>query len=78
MRVVTTYERVPVTAVKRLPCPVCGKLLRRQRTFSETINPWNRNPDGTQKTSREVFASVSAKAEDWKSVPETCASHKEG
>jgi hypothetical protein len=72
------YEPVRVTAVKKLPCPVCGKLLRRQRTFQETINPFNKNPDGTQKTSREVLASVQARAEDWRTVPETCSSHKEG
>jgi hypothetical protein len=74
-RVVYTYEPVRVQAVKRLPCPVCGKPLRRQRTFQETINPFNKNPDGTQKTGQEVLRSVRTKANDWQKIPETCSDH---
>jgi hypothetical protein len=72
-RVVYTYEPVRVQAFKRHPCPVCGKLLRRQRTFQETINPFNKNPDGTQKTGQEVLRSVQAKADAWQQAPETCS-----
>jgi hypothetical protein len=75
VRVVTTYDPVRVTAAKTVECSVCGKKLRRQRTFQQTISPFNKNPDGTQKTSREVYLSVCAVAEDWKREPEQCSSH---
>jgi hypothetical protein len=55
---------------------VCGKLLRRQKTFQQTINPFNKNPDGTQKTGWEVLASVRRDADAWQKVPETCSDHK--
>jgi len=73
----TVYEPIRVQAVKTLPCPECGKRLRRQRTFQNTINPLNRNPDGTVRTRREVVANVRRLADEWKAQPEPCAGHKE-
>lgn len=65
MRVTETYEPVKVQMVKAGKCPTCGKKVNRQRTFSQTINPFNRNEDGTIKTSSEVLAAVYAQAERW-------------
>lgn len=77
MRVVTTYEPVRVQVTKAMPCPACGRKVRRQRTFQQTINPWNKNADGTVKTSFEVLRAVRIQAKEWQEQPETCASHKE-
>lgn len=67
------FESIPRRATKALPCPVCGKKVRRQRTFTETANPFNRNADGVVKTRREIWDSLGAKAAEWQTEPETCA-----
>jgi predicted RNA-binding Zn-ribbon protein involved in translation (DUF1610 family) len=69
--VTTRFEVVRHKAVKSLPCPVCGKRLRRQRTFEQTINPYNRNEDGTVKTRNEIRAELAAQAAEWARQPET-------
>ncbi len=66
------FEQIKVTAVRNLHCPGCGKKFRRQRTFSQTVNPYNRNPAGRPKTRSEVAESVSAEASTWSVTPERC------
>lgn len=68
----TTYEQVSRRAVKTLPCVTCGKPQRRQHTFTETLNPWNTNDDGTVKTRREIYDSLDAKAKAWQQVAGCC------
>ena len=70
----TTYrfDGPKVQAVKNLPCPVCGKKIRRQRTLQHTVNPYNRVPDGSRpKTWEEVRSDVQMEAAAWKDEPET-------
>jgi hypothetical protein len=72
----TTYrfETVPHQAVKSLPCPSCGKKVRRQRTFTMTINPWNKDPEtGLQRTLQQILAALKVQAEAWQAQPETCS-----
>jgi hypothetical protein len=63
----TTYrfEEVKRTAKKRVPCEGCGKKLNRQTTFSQTINPFNRNADGFPKTYREIWDELGAECREW-------------
>lgn len=42
-----------------------GKRTCRQRTFWQTVSPFNTNPDGTVKTRAEVQASVNQEALEW-------------
>ena len=66
MRTVThTFHEIVARRTKSGPCPVCGKRVRRSQTFSETVNPFNRNEDGTPKSPAEVRASVNRKADAW-------------
>ena len=65
------FERVPWTAKKTVPCTVCGKNIRRQRTFEQTLNPFNKTADGRVKTIKDIYPELSAKAEDWQQQPET-------
>ena len=69
-----TYEQIPCQATRTGTCPACGKPVKRQRTFTQTINPWNKItlPDGTTrpKTPREVSESVRAEADAWAPDPE--------
>ena len=72
MRVVETYERVTWQARKSVPCPECGKKIRRQRTFGQTLNPFNRDRDGFLKTRQQIRRELYAEAAVWQERPEMC------
>lgn len=42
-----------------------GKRRQITRVFEQTVNPWNKNPDGTVKSRDQVRASVRAEADAW-------------
>ncbi|KXO90934.1 Uncharacterised protein (plasmid) [Tsukamurella tyrosinosolvens] len=60
-----TFETVRRGAQRTGACPACGKRTTRRRTFEQTVNPFNRNLDGSVKSRDEVFAAVSAEAAAW-------------
>lgn len=60
------YDRITARASKSGVCPGCGKAATRSQTFGQTVNPFNRNPDGTVKTAAEVRASVNSEAVAWR------------
>lgn len=64
----TTYRfsEVAHRATKRVPCEGCGKTLSRSRTFVQTLNPFNKNVDGTVKTRQEISEELRADAAAWK------------
>lgn len=64
-----TYEEVSSRGRKSGPCEVCGKPATRSRTFTNTVNPWNRNPDGTVRTRAEVWAHVNELRHAWEAQP---------
>lgn len=69
------FEPVKLTATKNLPCPGCGKKLRRQRTFEQTISPFNSNltPDMTRDEAvTAIRGALNAKAAQWKTEPVLC------
>lgn len=60
------YTGPSVTARRTGKCPTCGKRVTRSRTFSATVNPFNRNGEtGLPKTWAEVDADVRKKADAW-------------
>lgn len=63
----TTYrfEEIKRQAKKRVPCETCGKKVTRQRTFSQTVNPFNKNADGDPKTEREISEELTAECHEW-------------
>jgi hypothetical protein len=71
-RTSTTYRYRPVKyrAEKNLPCPVCGKKVRRARTFEATLSPFNTNPDGTPRSYAEAHAVLVEGSAEWKATPE--------
>ncbi|MGH9250334.1 MAG: hypothetical protein ACRD0W_12545 [Acidimicrobiales bacterium] len=69
-RITVIYEPVRVRVAKNLPCPACGRKLRRQRTFQQTINPFNKNSDGSVKTRMEILSELNAKGLAWQQQPE--------
>jgi hypothetical protein len=58
-----TFQAYKGRAEHRFTCPVCQKPNRlRFFTVEHTVNPFNRNEDGSVKTPWEVMASASAAA----------------
>jgi hypothetical protein len=76
MRYTETYQRVKATGRTRVQCNWCGKWMNRQRTFTMTINPFNKNEDGTVRTPYEVHNAVNQEAWLWEqrteSMPHYC------
>lgn len=68
------FEEIKQKAKKTVPCDECGKKVTRQRTFSQTINPFNKNADGNPKTSREISEELAAECREWeaKQTGELC------
>ena len=46
-------------------CPGCGKKVARSRKFEHTVNPFNKNPDGSVRTWEQVDQRVQAEADSW-------------
>jgi hypothetical protein len=68
------FQEVPLYAQKSVPCSGgCGKKLRSQRKFSQTLNPFNKDAEGRPKTSLQIYAELSAQAQEWKTAAEMCA-----
>ncbi|MGW5529457.1 hypothetical protein [Streptomyces xanthochromogenes] len=65
------FTEYPLTARKSVPCTVCRKKVRRQRTFSQTLNPFNKNDDGSVKTVPDIYRALRVQAEVWQAEPET-------
>lgn len=70
MRQVTNFESVRLHSEKNLPCPRCGRKTRRARTFTQTLNPFNRRADGTPKTPVDIHAELQAEAAEWRQTLE--------
>lgn len=74
MRVDTriTFEVVKVKGLWKGECSSCGKAVRRQRTFEATINPCNKNKDGSSKSKTEVAADLAKERDKWLAETRTC------
>lgn len=60
-----SFQPVGTTRVHSGKCPVCGRSATRSRKFEHTVNPYNRNDDGSVRTADEVYARVKAEADEW-------------
>lgn len=63
------FERVKVRSSKKGLCSVCGKPCQRSKIFEATVNPFNKNPDGTVKTWQQVHSGLVIKAKAWQKEP---------
>lgn len=66
-RVTHRFEEVVFKAVRRGTCPVCGKKGSRTSgaSFSQTINPFNKNSKGQTKTYIEIMDELRPRAKAW-------------
>jgi hypothetical protein len=58
-----TFQEIRRTKTVRFKC-ACGKRFQRKVAETQTINPFNRNADGTQKTYPEIWISLGVKLQD--------------
>jgi hypothetical protein len=69
----TYFDEVSRTGRKTVKCSGgCDRRLKRQKKFTHTINPFNKNKAGVPKTRAEVQKDVDAKAAAWEKEPELC------
>lgn len=66
------FEEVKYQASKSLPCPSCGKKVRRSRTFMQTISPFNKNADGQPKTREQIHVELHERAQEWQQEAVLC------
>lgn len=59
------FEEVTHPVTKRVPCRVCRKPLSRSTILSQTINPFNLDIDGVQKTRQQIREELRELAETW-------------
>ena len=71
------FEEVWRAARKNLPCPGCGKKVRRQTTLFQTINPWNKNAAGEPKSREEIHSELAVEAAEWEREPVQCKACRE-
>ena len=67
------FEAIKCQNRKVIRCAVCGRQLIRSRTFTQTLNPYNRRADGLAKSRGDIMTELRAQAAAWQEAPETCA-----
>lgn len=62
------YEQVKLTGYTTISCLQCGKRMKRQKTFYQTINPFNKSKlyPGELKGRSEILKELQDKIEEWK------------
>lgn len=71
MRTTYRFDEVKMYGYKTGKCG-CGKQRHRQRKFWATINPFNKNDDGTMKTTADIRKDLKKQIDEWKKEPITC------
>lgn len=66
------FEEIVCRAERSGKCAMCGKRWKKVKKFSQTVNPFNRNEDGSQKNREQIWAELRAEAKLWQ--PEHCVS----
>lgn len=61
------FQKVEVKGVRRWK--ENGKPRQETRTFMQTINPFNKNEDGSLKTYDQILAEVKAERDAWLAQP---------
>lgn len=59
------FPPVKRTKVLDLGCADCGKAMRRQKTETMTVSPFNKNPDGSQRTPQEIYTELGKVLDAW-------------
>jgi hypothetical protein len=65
----TTFSKVDISVSKNGECAKCGKKCKRSKAFYQTLNPFNKNADGSVKTRSEILSELHAEARKWSLEP---------
>jgi hypothetical protein len=60
-----TFDQVKLKGVRRWKDPETGKPRQQTRVFMQTVNPFNKLPDGTVKDRQTIMAELIAERADW-------------
>lgn len=60
-----TFREVSVRAVRRGICPVCGNKCQVRKNFFQTLNPFNKNKDGSLKSAKDIYAELAPQVAEW-------------
>ena len=63
--ITTNFTEIKIQRTKSGKCISCGKHRRRSKTFWQIRNPYNKNPDGTMKTSSDIRKELYRDALQW-------------
>ncbi len=66
-----TFREIKLTGHKTGICTTCGKKHKRQKTFSQTLNPFNKI-DGLPKTTSEIYSELGLEIKEWEQKSITC------
>lgn len=65
LRRTTYFEEVSISHTKRWKDPKTGKPRQRTQKFSMTLNPYNKNSDGTVRTRQDIYAALVVQRDAW-------------
>lgn len=60
-----TFNEVALYGTRTFKCATCGKRRVRRRKFWQTLNQFNKNPDGTVKTEQDIHRALAAEIAAW-------------
>lgn len=72
----TVFSEVSLTSTKSGKCG-CNKHRVRQKKFYQTLNPFNKNARGVEKTVQEIYDELNEEIKQWKTEPITCEKCKD-
>lgn len=61
-----TFQEVKLTVKATAPCGKCGIKCTRTKVFSQTLNPFNTNADGSVKTRDQIMVELQPKAAQYR------------
>jgi hypothetical protein len=63
------FVPVKLYATKTGKCTVCGKYVKRQTIFEQTLNPFNKNKEGIPKNKIEIYKELYIERTNWMKEP---------
>lgn len=63
------FQEVKYHEKKSGKCSVCGKTCTISKKFYQTLNPFNKNADGTIKTHGDIYKELMIQIKEWEKIP---------
>ena len=67
------FQEVKLYGCKSIKCAGgCGRTLKRQRKFYQTLNPFNKTAQGVVKDANDIYSELRKDIKTWQKEPVTC------